>query len=74
MFDKLAATEDKYRAMEARMSDPALLADDSAHILLCNMEVVNDNALGVRLVNSYLDCRFVLYKRRGDSYQKLFHI
>ena len=34
MFDKLAATEDKYRAMEARMSDPALLADAAGYARL----------------------------------------
>lgn len=34
MFDKLAAAEENYRAMEARMSDPALLADKAGYARL----------------------------------------
>ena len=36
-----------------RLRDSALLADDSAHIALCHVDVVNDSALFIRFINSY---------------------
>ena len=48
-------------------SDTTLLADDTTHIVGCNVQVINDDAFLVRLVNDYLDSVLVLNEFGNNS-------
>ena len=44
------------------LGDPALLADNASHIVGSNMQMINDNAVCIGLVNVNADCRSILNK------------
>ena len=53
--------------------DPALLADDTAHISLCHAQVVDDGTVLAGLVHRDLDGVFVLHETAGNCQQQLLH-
>jgi len=52
-----------------RLGNAALLADHTAHIPLCNMQVVYDSAIFQRGISSDIDSAFVFYKSSSNRYQ-----
>ena len=49
------------------LGDPALLADDSAHVVLCYMQMEYDHAFLVRLVLGDLDGILVVHQTGNDG-------
>ena len=50
------------------LCNAALLADNAAHIILCNVQMIHDGTVLAGIVHSYSNCVLVLYKAPGNCH------
>ena len=57
-----------------RLGDTSLLADNSAHIVGSDVQMINCLALLVGFIDCYFNSRRIVNEFADDSFQKLFHL